>query len=149
MGADVLDPLFLVRIGGLLLYFLVPSAHFLCFLSPLFVSHPRSFLTPLLLGSRVNRTPPFFCIQFRSSYERTDIVNLSPDMDRVIQMAAPVQMAMATATPVNPFPFQKTKADLDWAVFMYIFVFASFIGSVLLYRIFTCCVERSSKDVMV
>lgn len=66
-----------------------------------------------------------------------------------MQMAAPVQMAMATATPINPWPLQKTKAELDWAVFMYIFIFGTVVGSILLYRIFSCCMERSSKDVLV
>lgn len=72
-------------------------------------------------------------------------------MDQVMQMtAAPVQMAMAaTATPINNFPFQKTKLDLDWAVFMYMFILSATIGSIFLYRIFVCCVERSSKDVLV
>lgn len=65
-----------------------------------------------------------------------------------MQMTAQAQMAMATATPINDFPFQKTKHDLDWAFFMYIFIFATIVGSLFMYRIFVCCVERSSKDVV-
>lgn len=49
----------------------------------------------------------------------------------------------------NSFPLQLTKADLDWAVFMYIFIFGVIIGSALLYRIVSCCVERGSREVMV
>lgn len=55
------------------------------------------------------------------------------------------RQAAPTATPF-PFPFQHTKMDLDWAVFMYIFVFCVFVGTVLLGRIITCCTERSNKD---
>lgn len=55
---------------------------------------------------------------------------------------------MATAVPFNPFPFQKTKRDLDWAVFMYIFIFGTVVGSALLYRIFDYCMDRTSKDDM-
>lgn len=51
--------------------------------------------------------------------------------------------------PKFDFPLQKTKADLDWAVFMYIFIAGTVVGSVFLYRIVSCCVERGSKDVMV
>ncbi|KAG6363717.1 hypothetical protein INS49_008820 [Diaporthe citri] len=47
------------------------------------------------------------------------------------------RQAAPTATPF-PFPFQHTKMDLDWAVFMYIFVFCVFVGTILLGRIITC-----------
>lgn len=46
----------------------------------------------------------------------------------------------------NSFPFQKTKLDLDWAVWAYIFFFSVTLGSALVYRVFACCTERSSKD---
>lgn len=65
-----------------------------------------------------------------------------------MDMMTPAQMAAAAApTPtINGFPFQKTKADLDWAVFMYLFIFATVVGSIFLYRIFACCMARSNKD---
>lgn len=71
----------------------------------------------------------------------TSLVSLAyPAMDAILiaRQAAP------TATPF-PFPFQHTKMDLDWAVFMYIFVFCVFVGTILLGRIITCCTERA-KD---
>lgn len=59
-------------------------------------------------------------------------------------------MDAQTQMQFNSFPFQKTLAELDWAVFMYIFIVGTVIGSVLLYRIVSCCVEgRSRNEVMV
>lgn len=55
-------------------------------------------------------------------------------------------MAAQTQTQFNSFPLQPTAMDLDWAVFMYIFIFGVAIGSALLYRIVTCCVERGSRN---
>lgn len=49
----------------------------------------------------------------------------------------------------NQFPFQPTKLDLDWAVWAYIFIFSTSIGSAILYRMFACCTERSSKDAFI
>lgn len=46
----------------------------------------------------------------------------------------------------NAWPLQMTKLDLDWAVWAYIFIFSASIGTAILYRLFACCTERSSKD---
>lgn len=50
------------------------------------------------------------------------------------------------AVQFNNFPFQKTKPELDWAVWAYLFIFSTVIGSALLYRMFACCTERDSED---
>jgi len=60
-------------------------------------------------------------------------------------MATQVQMAMPTKT-LHSFPLQRTKDELDWAVFMYLFVFATVVGSTVLYRVFVCYTARSDRD---
>lgn len=53
----------------------------------------------------------------------------------------------ATQIQFNSFPFQKTKHDLDWAVFMYLFIFGVMFGSALLYRLCHCFSDRVAFDV--
>lgn len=46
----------------------------------------------------------------------------------------------------NSWPLQPTKKDLDWAVFMYLFIIGVVLGTILLGKIMTVCVERNSTE---
>lgn len=46
----------------------------------------------------------------------------------------------------NSFPLQLTKKDLDWAVFMYLFILGVVFGTIFLGRIMTACVERNNNE---
>lgn len=54
---------------------------------------------------------------------------------------------MDTRPKFNSWPFQPTKKDLDWAVFMYLFIFGVICGTIILGRIMTACMDRNSKEV--